>query len=297
MFPIRTAAFCASILSTFFFGTGDLSIAKASPITVAEDGKRKINLSGRQRMLSQRMAKAACFVALDIDKADHVQMAADAHALFDRTLKSLRHGDDEQGLLKEKNPKILSELQAVEVLWSDYGPAIENVTRHGGASGGILGQVAALNVPTLRQMHKTVGAFERHYGASGQIHPTLALALNISGRQRMLSQKASKEFCLIAAGHDVEANRKALGETVALFERSLIALMDGDDDLGLAEAPTDELYDQLETVQGIWLPLRDIFRSVAEGSQPNAEQIRKVAKDNNPLLIEMNRAVWMYDAL
>jgi hypothetical protein len=297
MTHLRKANLFAAILLAFLFGSGDLSVPEVSALTVAEAGKRKINLSGRQRMLSQRMAKAACFIAIDVNKAGHVKMAAEAHALFDKTLKGLRQGDQEQGLSSEKNPNILRELAGVEALWSDYGPAIDQVVKQGAVAGGILGQVAALNVPTLRQMHKTVGEFERHYGASGQIHPALALALNVSGRQRMLSQKASKEFCLIAAGHEVEANRQALSETVTLFERSLLALMDGDDVLGLPEAPTDELYEQLEKVQGIWEPLRDIFKAVANGATPSATQIQRVAADNNPLLVEMNRAVWMYDEL
>jgi hypothetical protein len=279
---------CAQVFAPF-------SMASASDSSVADDGKRKINLSGRQRMLSQRMAKAVCFAAIGIQTDSHIEMASDAHDLFDRTLDGLRNGDGEQGLSAEKNPRILTELASVEELWSEYGAAIKSAL--GGKTDALvsLELVARLNLPTLKQMNKAVGEFERHYGSSGTIHPSLALALNISGRQRMLSQKASKEFCLILSGTAVDANRAALSETVALFERSLLGLMDGDDDLGLPEAPTDEIYEQLEVVMGLWTPLRDILSKVASGESPTANEIETVARDNNPLLVEMNKAVWMYD--
>jgi len=271
--------------------------ATSSEIVSAEDGKRKINLSGRQRMLSQRMAKAVCFAAVGVQTDAHLAMGKDAHALFDKTLTGLRDGDSEQGMNAEVNPKILAELDSVDALWVQYGKAVSNALAGPDAAAATLGEIAALNVPTLVQMNKAVGAFERHYGASSDIHPALALALNISGRQRMLSQKASKEFCLIVAGQNADESRAALAKTVALFEQSLLGLMDGDDELGLPEAPTDEIYDQLELVSVLWAPLKVIFDKVIAGEMPTDSEIAKVANDNNPLLVEMNKAVWMYDIL
>lgn len=269
----------------------------AVEVTSAEDGKRKINLSGRQRMLSQRMAKAVCFAAQGVQIEKHLKMIENAHALFDTTLIGLREGDAEQGLNPEKTPRILSELDDVEGLWTQYGVAVAAAAKGKEAAQAALDEVASLNLPTLIQMNKAVGEFERHYGSSGDIHPALALALNISGRQRMLSQKASKEFCLIAAGKDVEENRTALAKTVALFESSLLGLMDGNEDLGLPEAPTDEIYEQLEFVMELWVPLKSVFAAVANGSDPSDAELKLVATGNNPLLVEMNRAVWMYDQI
>ena len=161
---------------------------------------------------------------------------------------------------------------------------------------GSLAQVAEMSLPALKQMNKAVIEFEKRYGST-TLHPSLALALNVSGRQRMLTQKASKEFCLIAFGHDVEQNREALKGTVALFEKSLAALMDGDDDLGLPEAPTDEIYDQLELVNGLWEPLSVVFKKVAAGENPSGEDLTTIATGNNPALFEMNKAVGMYENL
>lgn len=271
--------------------------SSASPVTIADDGKRKINLAGRQRMLSQRMAKAVCFASIGVMVDDHLAMGAEAHALFDRTLVGLRDGDVEQGMNPERSPAVLEELAAVETLWQEYGVAVDAALDGADAASNALEAVARLNGPTLTQMNVAVGAFERQYGATEDIHPALALAINVSGRQRMLSQKASKEFCLILAGVDADANRAALGETVALFDRSLTALTDGDDAMGLPEAPTDQIYDQLVLVSGIWQPLKQILGAVAAGADPSDADIQRVATENNTLLVEMNRAVWMYDGI
>ena len=76
-----------------------------------------------------------------------------------------------------------------------------------------------------------------------------------------------------------------------------MALIDGDDDMNMPEAPTDEIYDQLEMVQELWAPLADVFKKVAQGETPSASDIDMIAEANNKVLFEMNRAVGMYENL
>lgn len=268
----------------------------ASQLSAAQDGKTKINVSGRNRMLSQRMAKAVCFASIDVDKAAHIEMALAAHAEFDKALKGLRHGNADLGILQETTPAILTELDGVDTLWATYGSAIASSAKNGGFTADALNQIPDLSIPTLIQMNKAVRQFEKRYGAS-DIHPSLALAINISGRQRMLSQKSSKEFCLTVAGYAPNESRAALASTVDLFETSLIALMDGSDDLGLPEAPTDEIYEQLERVQELWAPVAAIFKMTSDGGTPTEQQVQFVATQNNTILVEMNNAVGMYAGL
>ncbi len=56
----------------------------------------------------------------------------------------------------------------------------------------------------------------------------LGVVIDLSGRQRMLTQKMSKEFLLITAGISVQENQVNLAKTVALFDRTLKGLLDGD---------------------------------------------------------------------
>ena len=269
----------------------------ASDAALIKNGSVKINLAGRQRMLTQRMAKAVCFAAIGVMPEAHMDMMREAYDLFDKTLTGLREGDEEQGLLAENNPIILEELSFVEALWAQYGAAVR--TAKSGPSGAVIALtgVAQLNLPTLRQMNKTVGEFEAFYGRAGVKHPSLALAINVSGRQRMLSQKAAKEFCLVAASKNVSENRKALAGTVSLFDTSLEAMLFGNEELGIAEAPTEEIREQLRRVKEIWEPIKAIFETSIQGGYVSPEDMQAVAEGNNVLLVEANKAVQMYVGL
>lgn len=284
-------------LMVLVIGVAASSAESAAAIDAASDGKTKINLSGRQRMLSQRMAKAVCFSAVNVQPENHLGMLKDAHALFQRTLDGLSSGDEAQGMLPENDPEIVANLAEVSALWADYRMVNELIMSSGGVTEAQLATVARVNVPVLKQMHKTVGVIEKVYGSSGDVHPALALALNISGRQRMLSQKASKEFCLIGAEIDVDANRAALRETVQLFTRSLDGLIVGDPAIALAPAPTPEIQAQLVKVRDMWGPLHKVFLRVINGNAPTPEEMDMVATANNPVLKEMNTAVFMYNEL
>ncbi len=45
--------------------------------------------------------------------------------------------------------------------------------------------------------------------------------INLAGKQRMLTQKMTKELLLIANGIDVDKNRESLKKTAELFENTL----------------------------------------------------------------------------
>ena len=69
--------------------------------------------------------------------------------------------------------------------------------------------------------------------------------VNLAGRQRMLSQKLSKEAFAIAAGN--EEAREALAATAAEFGQNLTDLRNGNSERGIA-APPASVVDQLGTV-------------------------------------------------
>ena len=92
-------------------------------------------------------------------------------------------------------------------------------------------------------------------------------------------------------------HRAALTKTIALFDSSLRALQEGNEALGLPPAPNDEIAAQLDRVDALWIPLRSVFEGMIAGDRPSAADIERVARDNIPLLKEMNEAVSMYAAL
>ena len=255
------------------------------------DYSQAINLAGKQRMLTQKMSKEALLISLGVDKAANAANLKTSHDLFDKTLKGLKNGDDSLGLQATDNAVIKKSLDEVSYLWKKFGKAANDIAASASTSDEQLNVIATYNLNLLKFSNKAVKLFEAS-SATGDLSPEIATAVNLAGRQRMLTQKMSKEFLMIAKDIDAEDNRKNLIETMETFDTTLSGLINGSDELGLSPAPTKEIKTQLEKVRSMWI----IFKLKLQ-APPNDSSIAQVSKTNLPLLKEMNEAVVMYTAL
>ncbi|MEG3638939.1 type IV pili methyl-accepting chemotaxis transducer N-terminal domain-containing protein [Magnetococcus sp. PR-3] len=265
--------------------------------TAAEYGV-VLNLSGKQRMLTQKMSKEVMLIALDVDKAANLTNLKGTAALFDKTLKGLRDGDADLKLPPTNTKRIRRQLGKVEKIWGSFQPVIDAILASGSVSKEQIDLISAQNLPLLKQMNKGVKLYEKDASKAGmKADPGLAVTINLSGKQRMLTQKMSKEFLLAAYGHDTENNKLNLLETYSLFERTLKGLLDGDSTLDLPGTKSETIRTQLGVVNGLWTSFKPI---VAFGADPATssipmDKIQTLAKTNLPLLKQMNKAVKMYE--
>ncbi|MEL6766055.1 MAG: type IV pili methyl-accepting chemotaxis transducer N-terminal domain-containing protein [Pseudomonadota bacterium] len=280
--------------STVLAQTPAVLASASAGIDAAADAKRKINIAGRQRMLTQRMAKASCFAFLGIERDLHIEQAKAAHALFDRSLRGLRYGDPELGLKTERNSNVQKGLGVVNGLWFAYGEAVASSFEDGAVDRTTLDAIIAQNLTILKEMNRTVGLTEQAYGGA-EIPLHLAIAINIAGRQRMLTQKMSKEVGMMAAGYAPEETRIALAETVTLFDNSLLALREGMALVGIQPPRTRELEQQLGTVAEMWGALKPVMDKIIADARVEDAAVVRVAAENSPLLVEMNKAVFLYE--
>ncbi len=121
--------------------------------------------------------------------------------------------------------------------------------------------------------------------------------INVAGRQRMLTQKMSKEAMTIKAGLSVEKCRATLIETHDLFDMSLNALINGNSAMNIPPTTNSKILGQLNKVKALWVDFSNQIKTVANPSS-NSEAINaaieKIKTQNIPLLKEMNKAVGMY---
>lgn len=264
----------------------------------AEEYGVVINLSGKQRMLTQKMSKEVVLIALDENKQQNIQNLKNTSSLFDKTLQGLRSGDSDLKLPPTSSEKILRQLGRVDKLWAEFYPIIKAIITRGSATPEELSAIADKNLRLLKEMNKAVGAYEKEAAKSGlKADPGLATTLNLSGKQRMLTQKMSKEFFLVAHNHDVANNKLNLLETFTLFERTLVGLKVGDDSLALPPTSNSAILSQLDKVSALWVDAKPTFVAASQTSQVSKNDIAKIAGLNLPLLKEMNKAVGMYEAL
>ncbi|EXJ14601.1 type IV pili methyl-accepting chemotaxis transducer N-terminal domain-containing protein [Imhoffiella purpurea] len=257
-----------------------------------------LNLSGKQRMLSQKMSKEAMLVALDVDRDKNLANLEKTSALFDKTLKGLRDGSEELGLPPTTSGRILRQLGKIDAVWQEFYTVIEQIVATKQVTPEQVGALAKTNIPLLKEMNKAVGQYEKDAKAGGlEADPGLAATINLAGKQRMLTQKMSKEFLLVAYGYDPEDNKLALLETYSLFERTLAGLRDGDKILDLPGTQEPAIREQLAVVEGLWATFKPIVAYGADyrTTEIPRDKIEALARTNLPLLKEMNAAVVMYE--
>ncbi len=250
-------------------------------------------------MLSQKMTKELLFTAVMPQSSANLEHAEQTVKLFNDTLYSLRDGNTELGLPATTDPRILRQIGKVDELWIQYRTVVEGIIASRSIAESDVAAIAKLNLPLLKEMNKCVTLYERQAsGASMQGNPALAVAVNLSGKQRMLSQKMTKELLLITYGFDTETNMLLLTETYSLFDRTLTGLERGDDLLELSAAVnTPEILQQLEVVKSVWAKYLPVVKSAADGEEISAERLVLIQKLNMTLLKEMNKAVGMYAEL
>ncbi len=283
--------FLFAVLSGFCFHPHLYAITEQEAGTV-------INLSGKQRMLTQKMSKEMFLIAKGISEAQNKENLEKTAALFEKTLNGLINGDNDLNLVAAENQKVVAQLERVTKLWDEFKKNVDSVLG-GDTSKAVLEKIARENLPLLKNMNRAVKMFEDDAKKLGgeSLDPGMAVTLNLSGKQRMLTQKMTKELLLLANGIEPDKNRRNLKKTASLFGRSLKGLQVGDKDLELPGTENPDISEQLKLVEELWEEYKSVLDNVisSESSVVPEELLVKAAKMNLPLLREMNKAVKMYE--
>ncbi len=118
-----------------------------------------------------------------------------------------------------------------------------------------------------------------------------ATAINVAGKQRMLSQRLAKETLLLQQGV-VQAELPRV--TIRSFETAHRALLDGDVTMGIKATRNDAIRAQLEHVGQLWRSYRGGVEQLLQG-QGTSEQLAQLQASSLQVLSEMNKAVGMME--
>ncbi|WP_280150682.1 type IV pili methyl-accepting chemotaxis transducer N-terminal domain-containing protein [Piscinibacter sp. XHJ-5] len=193
-----------------------------------------INRAGQLRMLSQRLVKLRALQALGVGTEWAAELLRDSSSRIDANLAALG-----KSVSKATYGDLLD---AVSAPWVTLKAALAmSADRQRTADADAQAEVMLL------QADRLVNAFESN-AATASLH-----VINVSGRQRMLSQRLAKQALLAAlSGGDAAA---AAGETKAAFEQAL-------DYLNAAPLSTREIRESLDAAARSWTALNQALKRV-----------------------------------
>jgi nitrate/nitrite-specific signal transduction histidine kinase len=248
--------------------------AVGAPMVVraqVQDVNDAINKAGRQRMLSQRMAKAWLMLAHQADANPARQALAQSIKLFERQLAELK--------AYAPQAEIRTTYTELEGAWGAYKTVLTTAQPSKAAASGLL----QADAKVLALAHQGTVLYE---AASGK---PVGHLVNVAGRQRMLSQRMAK-FCL-AAMLQVDA-----ATSTTDIDKARKEFLSANELLRTAPQATDRIRQELQLADGQWV----FFDAALQRMQTGANTFRQVSEvfmTSENLLASMDRITGMYAAL
>ncbi len=118
------------------------------------------------------------------------------------------------------------------------------------------------------------------------------VVINLAGKQRMLTQKMTKESLALSQG---TGSKESLEKTVELFDKTLKGLKLGDNDLGLPLTQNIKIVNQLNHVQKLWKNFQINLDIVLANAVNTHAALLYINENNIKLLKASNKVVVMLE--
>lgn len=252
---------------SFCLGVGAAALAVPARAQVASLNDA-IDKAGRQRMLSQRLMKCYMSLGQQIMASDAERILAASMALFDRQLVELK--------AYSPTADIRGTYGQLESAWSDYKAALVGAKpSKAGAE-----QVSQQAARVLALAHQGTGQLE---AVSGK---PLGRLVNISGRQRMLSQRMAAMYLASSWGSGAIA-------AAAEIQKARSEFTEGLSTLNAAPQATEAIKRELDLAAQQWAFFDGALRTLKPG-QAVERSMGEVFTSSERILQVMDQVTGMF---
>ncbi len=235
----------------------------APPVGTNNENIELLNIAGKQRMLSQRIAKNYFYNGMGVNTSKSGKQLKESMAQFNSTLQKLDN--------KAHNKKIKKMIMFVNMSNNDL---MSISSEKYSLENGIL--VLDLSESMLEGSAYIVKALkENNKKQSTSI-------IDMSGKQRMLSQRIAKYYISYQAGIKDENSINQMNKAVKEFTQSHEILMNN-------KTNSAEINAKLQKVDKLWKIVFDFYTDIEEGGLPII-----VYNTTDNIMKEMNKITKMY---
>ena len=226
-----------------------------------------VNKAGRQRMLSQRCAKAWLMILANVEVERGRKILDSSVAQFERQMGEL-------GTL-QPNADVTAAYGQLRTEWEAFRPLLVQAPSTAAAPA-----VFKANENVLAAAHKTTLAYEKAMGGS------FGRVINLSGRQRMLSQRMAKFYFFQRLGVNAQEASAGLDKARKEFTAAQAELL-------AAPENTPAVRDELALTQQQW----QFFQAALDDGTASAKAASQVATTSERILEELDLCVTLYEGL
>ncbi|GEM_PF-965997 len=244
-----------------------------------KDDSNVINLAGKQRMLTQKLSKAA--MELQLGNMAKIEEIKGIQKSFSQVLAGLQKGNAKLKLPPAETKEISGKLGEVDKKWAMFSQNVDTLSNIWGKVQVNLQAIVDTNVPLFKEANQVVMEMGKTMDAA---------TVSFCGRLRAITQRVSKATLEYVFFKDEKYKEESI-KFMGLQDKIIDNLLNGGSTLPISKAEDPVVRAKIEAFKANWSGFKDRVNNVLISLDDVKEASTYIGANNVDLLKTMNAAV------